>query len=112
MSEGKNDLNQSICHAGGNQNVMSWMKGKIKRRPQLNVRKYFDSLAAEYASWYRPDTPRSHLLLERKALILECVGTGPGVVLDIGCGPGVMSCDLAGVASRYIGIDYSTGMVQ
>ena len=79
---------------------------------QQIVKQFFDTKAVDYGAWYRLETPQGHSFLERKILVLECVGTDAGVLADVGCGPGVMSRELAEVASTYIGIDVAPRMVE
>lgn len=76
------------------------------------VKQYFDEQASVYSSWYRSDTPDGCAFLERKDRVIECVGAHAGVLLDVGCGSGVMSRELARVASKYIGVDVASGMVE
>ncbi|WP_447977158.1 class I SAM-dependent methyltransferase [Candidatus Nitrospira bockiana] len=76
------------------------------------VKEYFDQQSNVYSSWYRADTPDGCAFLERKARVLECVGPNAGVLLDIGCGSGVMSRELAAQASEYIGMDVAAGMID
>jgi ubiquinone/menaquinone biosynthesis C-methylase UbiE len=76
------------------------------------VKRYFDEQSKVYSSWYREDTPDGCAFLERKARVLDCVGAEAGTLLDVGCGSGVMSRELAARASRYVGIDVALGMVE
>jgi ubiquinone/menaquinone biosynthesis C-methylase UbiE len=76
------------------------------------VKEFFNTRAVDYGAWYQLETPQGHSFLERKMLVLKCVGTDAGILADVGCGPGVMSRELAQVASNYIGIDVAPRMVK
>lgn len=45
--------------------------------------------------------------LKERALVLETVGESPGVVLDVGCGGGLVTAPLARAGHRVVGVDFN-----
>ena len=74
-----------------------------------DIRAFFDALAGSYAEAHGS----ARLLLEyRLALIRRLLAPGfRGVLLEIGCGPGVHLFPLAAAYGRAIGTDLSPGMI-
>jgi ubiquinone/menaquinone biosynthesis C-methylase UbiE len=83
-----------------------------------SVRDYFDSDAGRYGDQRYPDEPRtceqlSYLVRRRYVLgMLENSGVPPGLVLDLGCGPGVYSNELLDRGWRVRGVDLSPEMLK
>jgi ubiquinone/menaquinone biosynthesis C-methylase UbiE len=72
------------------------------------VRARFDAAASDYAA----NRDRQQSFLTQKAFVLEMLGEGPGRVLDIGCGPALMSSALIARGFRVWGIDASAEMIR
>jgi ubiquinone/menaquinone biosynthesis C-methylase UbiE len=72
------------------------------------VRARFDAAASDYAA----NRDRQQSFLTQKAFVLEMLGEGPGRVLDIGCGPALMSSALLARGFRVWGIDASAEMIR
>ena len=73
-----------------------------------DIRAFFDAIAGGY----RESHGSADLLDYRLALIRRLLGRSPGgVLLEIGCGPGVHLFPLADAYSRVIGADFSPGMI-
>jgi SAM-dependent methyltransferase len=75
-----------------------------------------EHLFDERAQWYDDahDSRRidGHALRARMAKVVELVGAGPGVVVDVGMGPGRLLHALAGQGWAVSGIDVSARMVD
>jgi SAM-dependent methyltransferase len=55
----------------------------------------------------------AHSTEESIRLVRDAAGIGPGdTVLDVACGPGLLSCDFAGHARRVTGIDLTPAMIE
>ncbi len=62
-----------------------------------NIKKYFDEISLDYqkAYEYDKDNPiRTYIFNERKKIVLSLIDHNGGRLLDIGCGPGVMTSEL------------------
>ncbi len=74
---------------------------------------YFDTIAENYASVYIEDSLWGHVLRERKRRLLELLdGMEEGKVLEVGCGPGVMTSDILNLAHEFWGVDSSPQMIE
>ena len=74
-----------------------------------DIRAFFDAIAGGYRESHGSAGP---LLDYRLALIRRLLGRSlGGVLLEIGCGPGVHLFPLADAYSRVIGADFSPGMI-
>jgi 2-polyprenyl-6-hydroxyphenyl methylase/3-demethylubiquinone-9 3-methyltransferase len=85
---------------------------RLRTRPARDrgdIRDFFDSIAESYGESHG----RADLLLEyRLALMRRLLAPGfGGVLLEIGCGPGVHLFPLAGAFGRIIGTDLSPRMI-
>lgn len=76
------------------------------------VTTYFNSNPAGYASDYDGATAVGHSFRVRRVRLLELLGKGAGRVLDIGCGPGVMTRDILDRGWEYVGTDIAPAMID
>ena len=75
------------------------------------VREAYDTVAADYEKAFGDDL--AQLPLDREMLDAAlAAATGPGWVLEAGCGPGPAAGYLAGRAARLLGIDLSGAMLN
>src|SRR3989344_3509762 len=72
---------------------------------------FFDADPAGYAAKYEARTSEGHSFRSRRGSLLRLLGRGPGRVLDIGCGPGVMTQAIGGQTWDYWGVDLSSPMI-
>lgn len=72
---------------------------------------HFDRIADHYRAEYEAETPAGLAFRLRRQLVLKLLGAGPGTVLDVGCGPGVMIEPLLARGWTFWGIDPAPGMV-
>jgi len=73
---------------------------------------YFETVAEEYASWYQAQSPGGHALRTRQKRMLELLDQPGGRVLDVGCGPGILTRDLLDLGYEFWGVDASPGMIE
>ena len=73
---------------------------------------FFNQNPAGYATKYGEQTAEGYAFRVRKNNLLEILGAGNGKILDIGCGPGVMTKDIANLGWTYFGSDLSPAMIQ
>jgi len=76
------------------------------------VRIFFDEHAEQYCSNYFSKKQAGFAVQTRAAKALELLGTISGRVLDLGCGPGVMSSMVENKGCDVVGVDLSPGMLQ
>lgn len=79
---------------------------------QRIVTDYFNRDPGGYASDYDRDTAVGYSFRVRRERFLELLGNGVGQVLDIGCGPGVMTGDVLLRGWTYVGTDIAAGMID
>ncbi len=72
------------------------------------VRALFDSLALEYAR----TRERQFSFVAQKALVIDMLNGVRGRILEIGCGPAVMTPDLLAMGLEVHGVDISPEMVR
>lgn len=72
---------------------------------------YFDSVADRYHERYDEETPDGFAIRSRRDRLLRFLGPGPGRVLDVGCGPGVMATAVARRGGAFFGLDGSERMI-
>ncbi len=73
----------------------------------------FDRNAAEYGGLYERRDVEALAFVMRRQRVLELLDRRrPGVLLDVGCGPGVMVGDVRRRGWRYIGADAAAGMLR
>jgi len=79
------------------------------------VKKYFDDLSLDYQKAYerdRDDPVRTYIFNQRKNTVLNLIGGQTGRLLDIGCGPGVMTKELLKKNFLIYNTDISPSMVE
>lgn len=71
---------------------------------QRNDPRQYDDLAAE---WWRPDGPFAmlHWLAAARAALIPPAGAAGGVLLDAGCGGGLLAPHVRGKGYRHLGVD-------
>ena len=77
-----------------------------------DVRSSYDAVAVDYSALYGPamvEPPIDQLMLKAFGEVVLSSGGGP--VLDVGCGPGRISHNLAALGVDVSGLDLSPGMV-
>jgi ubiquinone/menaquinone biosynthesis C-methylase UbiE len=72
---------------------------------------FFDQRAADYDREYAEETPAGYALRVRRRKVLELFDRSGGDVLDVGCGPGVMTEELLNRGCRFWGVDPSANMI-
>jgi ubiquinone/menaquinone biosynthesis C-methylase UbiE len=73
---------------------------------------FFDHVAEKYASWYSDRSPGGFALRARRQKVLDLLGNAQGRILDVGCGPGVMTQDLMDLGWEFWGVDASPKMIR
>ncbi len=79
---------------------------------QDNVTEYFSRDPNNYAKEYGRETAEGYSFRIRKVRLLEMLSKGTGKVLDIGCGPAVMTKEIIDLGWTYDGIDISDSMIR
>lgn len=75
------------------------------------VRDYFSADPRGYAASYGAPTAVGHSFRVRRERLRELLGRGSGRLLDIGCGPGVMTAEILALGWRYDGVDVAEAMI-
>jgi ubiquinone/menaquinone biosynthesis C-methylase UbiE len=78
---------------------------------QKEATAYFSSNPGGYADSYSTVTPEGYSFRVREDRLLEMLGTGNGRLLDIGCGPAVMTEGIRKLGWKYEGADISANMI-
>jgi ubiquinone/menaquinone biosynthesis C-methylase UbiE len=73
---------------------------------------FFDRVADKYATWYSAPSPGGFALRVRRQKALELLRNANGRILDVGCGPGVMTQDLMDLGWEFCGVDASPNMIR
>jgi ubiquinone/menaquinone biosynthesis C-methylase UbiE len=76
---------------------------------EATIRAMYDRLAAEYARHLSDEL--EHKPLDR-GLLARVVAHAPGVICDLGCGPGHVARYLASLGGHVVGIDLSPAMID
>lgn len=87
----------------------------MNSRQKDNVRSYFDNISGEYtcvSDGKAGDSVRSYIFSSRKKYVMDMVALKGGRVLDIGCGPAVLTEKLLRNSCEVWGIDISEKMVE
>ncbi len=79
---------------------------------QSIVTDYFSRDPFGYAEHYGKETPEGYSFRMRKERLLESLGKGNGSVLDVGCGPAVMTKEIVSLGWKYVGSDVSEAMIE
>jgi SAM-dependent methyltransferase len=79
---------------------------------QQAVTTYFDADPKGYVSSYVGETAVGYSFRVRRERLLEMLGEGVGEVLDIGCGPGVMTEEILARGWKWTGIDIAPKMIE
>lgn len=72
----------------------------------------FDDQAQRYHGRYRETTGSGHSFRIREQRVYELFDKSGGVVLDVGCGPGITVNHLVGQGCRFYGVDISEEMIN
>jgi ubiquinone/menaquinone biosynthesis C-methylase UbiE len=81
--------------------------------PRAVVRQVYDSIASHYAQLYEGVGPLPHFYQTRLRLVARLLKRQqPGIVLDVGSGPGVIGDYVRSLGFRYVGSDISMGMAR
>jgi ubiquinone/menaquinone biosynthesis C-methylase UbiE len=73
---------------------------------------FFDRRAADYDREYAEDTPGGYALRVRRKKVLGLFDQPDGRVLDVGCGPGVMTQEMLNRGCSFWGVDPSSKMIE
>ena len=85
----------------------------LKPPPSTAVRNVYDRIAPHYAELYEGEGPLPHFYQTRLRLVSAVLKRQqPGVVLDVGSGPGVIGDHLRALGFRYVATDASVGMAH
>lgn len=76
------------------------------------VTRRFDKNPKSYAKAYEEKTSHGYSFRSRKDRLLELLNNESGKLLDIGCGPAVMTEEIVGLGFSYDGIDIAEKMVE
>ena len=79
---------------------------------QNKVTEYFGQNPAGYAKEYDQETPEGYSFRVRRERLLELLGSSTDKILDIGCGPAVMTKEVVNLGWDYTGIDISDKMIE
>jgi len=84
-----------------------------KPPPRAAVRQVYDRIAPHYADLYEGAGPLPHFYQTRLKLVAALLQRQrPGMILDVGSGPGVIGDHLRPLGFRYVGADASVGMAR
>jgi len=73
---------------------------------------FFDKAAEEYDRQYSANTPAGYALRIRREKVLNLFDQPGGKVLDVGCGPAVMTEALLNLGCTFWGVDPSSRMID
>ncbi len=77
------------------------------------VKEFHDADALRYRTdRYRSDTCEGLAYVTRRAIVLSMASTDPGRVLDVGCGPGILTRDLQQKGHEVYSADLSIEMIR
>lgn len=77
------------------------------------IRSFYDREAERYYNErYIGSSADAEVWRDRSDMVLRLAGPSPGRVLEIGCGPGILTDSLSRQASRLVSVDVSAGMLM
>jgi ubiquinone/menaquinone biosynthesis C-methylase UbiE len=77
-----------------------------------SIIEFFDQRAADYDREYHLPTPGGYALRIRRKKVLDLFDKPGGDVLDVGCGPAVMTNELLARGCKFWGVDPSSKMIE
>lgn len=76
------------------------------------ISEFFDRRADDYDREYHAETPGGYALRVRREIVFNLFDQPGGKVLDVGCGPGVMTQNVLDQGAQYWGVDASPRMIE
>lgn len=90
-------------------------RGELRSRPACapdTAVTFFEARAAAYDREYDDPTPAGYALRVRREKVLDLFDQHGGMVLDVGCGPGVMAAEIVRRGCKFWGVDPSRNMLE
>jgi ubiquinone/menaquinone biosynthesis C-methylase UbiE len=84
----------------------------VSGNPKDPIVEFFNRRAADYDREYHDETPGGYALRMRRKKVLDLFDQPAGKVLDVGCGPGVMTQELLNRECTFWGVDPSSRMIE
>ncbi|HYM25543.1 MAG TPA: class I SAM-dependent methyltransferase, partial [Vicinamibacterales bacterium] len=81
-------------------------------RSAARIVDFFDRRAVDYNHAYGHETTAGYALRVRRKKVLELFDRPGGVVLDVGCGPGIMAEEMLARGCQFYGIDPAETMIS
>ncbi len=91
--------------------IVDWVRDNFEPRGPADLRAAWDEHASEWIRWAREPGHDSYWRFARDAFFAMLPPPG-GLMLDLGCGEGRVSRDLAAVGHHVIGLDGSIAMAR
>ena len=80
--------------------------------PSNRIAEFFDRRAEDYDREYHEETPGGYALRVRREIVFRMFDLDGGRVLDVGCGPAVMTQPVLERGAEYWGVDVSARMIE